>query len=68
MEIDSGGLLATFRVPELKTMRSFVCSWGPNVVALAPPDLVDDARQTAAAYDGAGEGGGPSRSGHKTST
>lgn len=50
----SGGLLVTFQVPELKTMRSFVRSWGPAVVALAPPslvaDLADDARKTAEAY------------------
>ena len=49
-----GGLLVTFQVPELKTMRAFVRSWGPNVTALSPPDLAadlaDDARQTAAAY------------------
>ena len=49
-----GGLLVTFQVPELKTMRSFVRSWGPHVVALAPPalvaDLADDARRTADAY------------------
>ena len=55
-----GGLLVTFRVPELKTMRAFVRSWGPNVVALGPPELVadltEDARRSAQAY-GVGERG-----------
>ena len=49
-----GGLLVTFQVPELEAMRAFVRSWGPNVVAVDPPELVrqlaDDARRTAAAY------------------
>ena len=49
-----GGLVVTFQVSELKTMRSFVRSWGANVVALEPPELVaqlaEDARATAAAY------------------
>lgn len=54
----AGGLVVTFQVPELKTMRSFVRSWGPAVVALAPPalvaDLADDAQRTAEAYRPAG--------------
>ena len=53
----AGGLVVTYQVPELKTMRAFVRSWGPAVVALDPPALVAevaaDARQTAALY-GAG--------------
>lgn len=50
----SGGLVVVFQVPELKTMRAFVRSWGPAVVALDPPSLVAeiaaDARATAEAY------------------
>ncbi len=49
-----GGLVVTFQVSEMKTMRSFVRSWGPAVVALAPPSLVAeiaaDARATARLY------------------
>lgn len=49
-----GGLLVTLQVSELKTMRAFVRSWGPAVVALGPPSLVAeiaaDARATAEAY------------------
>jgi predicted DNA-binding transcriptional regulator YafY len=49
-----GGLVVTFQVRELESMRAFVRSWGPNVVALEPPELVagltDDARRTAASY------------------
>ena len=47
-------LLVSFQVPELKAIRSWVRSWGPAVVALAPPELVvalaEDARATAAHY------------------
>lgn len=50
----TAGLEVSFQVPELKTMRAFVRSWGPAVTALDPPELVrtlaEDARQTAAAY------------------
>lgn len=50
-----GGLVVTFQVTELKTMRSFVRSWGPAVVALAPPGLVAqiaaDAQATARLYN-----------------
>ena len=49
-----GSLLVTFQVSELLAVRSFVRSWGANVVALEPPELVamltEDARATAAAY------------------
>ena len=49
-----GGLMVTYHVPEIKTMRSFVRSWGAAVVALAPPELVaqltTDARDAAQAY------------------
>lgn len=50
-----GGLVVTFQVRELEAMRAFVRSWGPNVVALDPPELVarltEDARAMAAAYE-----------------
>lgn len=50
-----GSLTVTFQVTELKTMRAFVRSWGPNVKALEPPELVDalaeDARATARQYE-----------------
>lgn len=50
-----GHLIVTFQVTELKTMRSFVRSWGPDVVALEPPELVEalaeDAHATAQQYD-----------------
>ncbi len=49
-----GSLTVTFQVTELKTMRAFVRSWGPNVKALEPPELVealaDDARAMARQY------------------
>ena len=52
-----GGATVTFWVPGgdgLDAVRAFVASWGPYVVAEAPPALAarlaDDARQTAAAY------------------
>ncbi len=50
-----GRLIITYQVTQLKTMRSFVRSWGPNVIALAPPELAEklaeDARQTARRYE-----------------
>jgi predicted DNA-binding transcriptional regulator YafY len=63
---DGAPLVVTYQVPELKTMRSFVRSWGPNVTAVAPPELVqqlaEDARRTAARY------AEPPQPGRKTST
>ena len=47
-ELD-GHLVVTYQVKELETMRSFVRSWGPNVVALEPPDLVAQLAEDAAA-------------------
>jgi len=50
-----GSLIVTFQVTELETMRAFVRSWGPNVTALDPPQLVDalaeDARAMARRYE-----------------
>jgi predicted DNA-binding transcriptional regulator YafY len=52
---EDGALIVTYQVSELKAMRSFARSWGPNVTALEPPELVrrlaEDARRTAARYD-----------------
>jgi predicted DNA-binding transcriptional regulator YafY len=52
-----GGLVVTYQVRELDAMRAFVRSWGPNVVALEPAELVaalaEDARALAAAYEAA---------------
>ena len=52
-----GSLTAAYRVPggdALDEVRAFVASWGPHVVALAPPALAgrlaDDAQRTAQAY------------------
>ena len=56
-EQPDGSLVATYRVPggdALDEVRAFVASWGPHVVAEAPPALVgrlaEDARQSAEAY------------------
>ena len=53
-EGEGGALIVTYQVSELKTMRSFVRSWGPEVTATAPPQLVqqlaEDARRTAERY------------------
>ena len=56
-EADGGGLVVTYTVPggdALDEVRAFVASWGPSVTVEHPPELaarlVDDARQTAAAY------------------
>jgi predicted DNA-binding transcriptional regulator YafY len=56
-ELQPGGdLFVTYQVRELDAMRAFVRSWGPNVVALEPDELVtalaEDARAMAAAYAG----------------
>jgi len=52
--LPDGALEVIFQVSELKTMRAFVRSWGPNVKALAPPNLVEalaaDARAMAREY------------------
>lgn len=52
-----GGLLVTFRVPHLDPVRAWVASWGPHVVALAPPELAarlaEDAAATARSYEAA---------------
>ncbi len=49
-----GALLVTFQVRTLDPVRAFVASWGPSVVALAPPELADrlaaDAAETVRAY------------------
>ena len=53
-EYAGGPLLVTYRVRTLDPVRAFVASWGPSVVALAPPALADqlraDAQATATLY------------------
>lgn len=45
-ELD-GHLVVVYQVKELETMRSFVRSWGPNVVAIDPQELVAQLAQDA---------------------
>ena len=53
-KLADGALEVAFQVSELKTMRAFVRSWGPNVKVLAPSELVEglaaDARAMAREY------------------